>query len=75
MLLASTKAMHNCARATDIVYTLCGANANYRKSPLQRALRDAHAATQHFAVAINQVESAGRMMVGLEPLAPPVILS
>ncbi|MGE0859180.1 MAG: acyl-CoA dehydrogenase family protein [Gammaproteobacteria bacterium] len=74
MMLAATKAMHNSARATDIVYSLCGANANYRKNPLQRALRDVHAATQHFAVAINQVESAGRMMVGLEPLAPPVIL-
>jgi alkylation response protein AidB-like acyl-CoA dehydrogenase len=75
MLLAATKAVHNCARATDIMFTLSGANANYKRNPLQRSLRDAHAATQHFAVAINQVESAGRMMLGLEPLAPPVILS
>lgn len=75
MLLAATKAAHNCARATDIVFTLSGANANYRRNPLQRSLRDAHAATQHFAVAVNQIESAGRMMLGLEPLAPPVILS
>ncbi len=75
MLLASTKAVHNCAKATDIVYTQSGANANYRRNPLQRSLRDAHAATQHFAVAINQIESAGRMMLGFEPLPPPVILS
>lgn len=75
MLLAATKAAHNCARATDIMFTLSGASANYRRNPLQRSLRDAHAATQHFAVAVNQVESAGRMMLGLEPLAPPVILS
>jgi alkylation response protein AidB-like acyl-CoA dehydrogenase len=75
MLLAATKAVHNCARATDIMFTLSGANANYRRNPLQRSLRDAHAATQHFAIAVNQIESAGRMMLGLEPLAPPVILS
>ena len=75
MLLASTKAVHNCAKATDIIYTQCGANANYRRNPLQRSLRDAHAATQHFAVAVNQIESAGRMMLGFEPLPPPVILS
>lgn len=75
MLLAATKAVHNCARATDIMFTLSGANANYRRNPLQRSLRDAHAATQHFAVAVNQIESAGRMMLGMEPLAPPVILS
>jgi indole-3-acetate monooxygenase len=75
MLLAATKAAHNCARATDIMFTLSGANANYRRNPLQRSLRDAHAATQHFAVAVNQIESAGRMMLGFEPLPPPVILS
>jgi alkylation response protein AidB-like acyl-CoA dehydrogenase len=75
MLLAATKAVHNCARATDTMYTLVGAAANYRSNPLQRALRDAHGATQHFAVAINQVESAGRMMLGFPPLPPPVIMS
>ncbi len=75
MLLAATKAVHNGAKATDIMYTLSGAAANYRGNALQRSLRDAHAATQHFAVAINQIESAGRMMLGYSPLPPPVILS
>jgi len=75
MLLAATKAVHNGSRATDIMFTLSGANANYRANPLQRALRDAHAATQHFAVAVNQIESAGRMLLGFSPLPPPVILS
>ena len=75
MLLAATNACHASARAVDIVYTAAGANANYRKNPLQRALRDIHAATQHFAIAGTQYESAGRMMLGLPPLDPPFILA
>jgi hypothetical protein len=59
----------------DIVYTAAGAHANYRKSPLQRALRDIHAATQHFAIAGTQYESAGRMLLGLPPLDPAFILA
>lgn len=75
MLLAATNACHSAARAVDIVYTAAGAHANYRKSPLQRALRDIHAATQHFAIAGTQYESAGRMLLGLAPLDPPFILA
>jgi alkylation response protein AidB-like acyl-CoA dehydrogenase len=75
MLLAATNACHSSARAVDIVYTAAGAHANYRKSPLQRALRDIHAATQHFAIAGTQYESAGRMLLGLPPLDPAFILA
>ncbi|MGD9601396.1 MAG: acyl-CoA dehydrogenase family protein [Gammaproteobacteria bacterium] len=74
MLLASTNACHGAARAVDILYTTAGAQANYKSSPLQRALRDVHAATQHFAIAGTQYESVGRMLLGLPPLAPPFIL-
>jgi indole-3-acetate monooxygenase len=75
MLLAATNATHNAARAVDIIYTVAGAHANYRSSPLQRALRDVHAATQHFAIAGTQFESVGRMLLGMPPLAPPFILA
>ncbi|MBK8960741.1 MAG: hypothetical protein IPM80_20545 [Proteobacteria bacterium] len=40
MLLAATKAVHNCARATDIMFTLSGANANFEAQSLQRLLRE-----------------------------------
>mgnify|MGYP003556244868 CR=1 FL=1 len=51
----------------DLVYTIAGGTANYRRSPLQRALRDIHAVTQHIGAAPQQYEEAGRLLLGLEP--------
>ncbi len=74
VLLASANATRSAAAAVDIVYTAAGATANYRRSPLQRALRDIHAVTQHIATAPSQYESAGRMLVGLPPLQSRILL-
>jgi hypothetical protein len=60
--------------AVDILYTAAGASANYRRSPLQRALRDVHAATQHVGTAAPQFESAGRMLLGLPPLQSLILI-
>jgi len=49
-------------------------DANNRRSPLQRALRDIHAVTQHIATAPSQYESAGRMLWGCTPaIADPLV--
>jgi alkylation response protein AidB-like acyl-CoA dehydrogenase len=74
ILLAAANATRSAASAVDILYTTAGASANYRRSPLQRALRDIHAATQHMGTALPQFESAGRMLVGLPPLQPLILL-
>jgi alkylation response protein AidB-like acyl-CoA dehydrogenase len=74
VLLAAANATRSSASAVDLVYTAAGGTANYRRSPLQRALRDIHAATQHIATAPQQFESAGRMLLGLQPLQPALIL-
>jgi alkylation response protein AidB-like acyl-CoA dehydrogenase len=74
VLLAGANATRSAAAAVDIVYTAAGATANYRRSPLQRALRDIHAVTQHIATAPSQYESAGRMLVGLPPLQSRILL-
>jgi alkylation response protein AidB-like acyl-CoA dehydrogenase len=74
LLLAAANATRSAAAAVDIVYTAAGGTANYRRSPLQRALRDIHAVTQHIITAPQQYESAGRMLLGLQPLPPPFIL-
>lgn len=73
ILLAAANATRSAAMAVDIVYTVGGASANYRSSPLQRALRDIHAATQHMGTALQQFESAGRMLLGLQPLQPLIL--
>jgi indole-3-acetate monooxygenase len=74
LLLAAANATRSAAAAVDILYTTAGATANYRHSPLQRALRDIHAATQHMGTAPQQYESAGRMLVGLQPLQSLILL-
>ena len=73
ILLAAAHATQSAANAVDRVYTVAGASANYRSSPLQRALRDIHAATQHMGTAPQQFESAGRMLLGLPPLQPLIL--
>jgi indole-3-acetate monooxygenase len=74
LLLAAANATRSAAAAVDILYTVAGASANYRRSPLQRALRDIHAATQHVGTAAPQFESAGRMLLGLPPLQSLILI-
>ena len=70
LLLAAVNATRRAAEAVQLVYTLAGGSANYRHSPLQRALRDVHAVTQHVGMAPQQYEEAGRMLLGLQPGQP-----
>jgi alkylation response protein AidB-like acyl-CoA dehydrogenase len=70
LLLAAVNATHRAAEAVQLIYTLAGGSANYRRSPLQRSLRDVQATTQHVGMAPQQYEEAGRMLLGLEPLQP-----
>ena len=76
--LAGTDGSRSCGNARDpdtaatvvrTVYTEAGGSANYRRSPLQRALRDVHAATQHVGVGPHWFEETGRLLLGLSPSA------
>ena len=74
LLLAALNATRRAAEAVQSVYIMAGGSANYRRSSLQRSLRDVHAVTQHVGVAPQQWEEAGRMLVGLKPLQPMLLL-
>jgi indole-3-acetate monooxygenase len=74
LLLAAVNATRSAAEAVQLVYTVAGGTANYRHSSLQRSLRDVHAVTQHIGTAPQQYEEAGRMVLGLEPLQPILLL-
>jgi alkylation response protein AidB-like acyl-CoA dehydrogenase len=63
--LAATHATAVSTRATDTAYTLAGGGALYEASPLQRRVRDAHAATQHMLVAPATWELTGRVLLGM----------
>ena len=74
LLLAAANATRSAAAAVNIAYTLAGGTANYRHSPLQRSLRDVHAVTQHIVTSSQQFEVAGRMLLGLQPPQPFILL-
>jgi alkylation response protein AidB-like acyl-CoA dehydrogenase len=63
--LAATHATEVSTHATDTAYTLAGGSALYESSPLQRRVRDAHAATQHMLVAPATWELTGRVLLGM----------
>jgi alkylation response protein AidB-like acyl-CoA dehydrogenase len=73
LLLASVHATRSAAYAVDLMHLSGGGSAVYATCPLERALRDVHTVTQHRRSAPIQFETAGRMMLGLEPGDPSVL--
>lgn len=68
--LAGAHATRASAAAVDFAYTAGGGTSLYRKSPLQRYMRDVHAVTQHIIVAPQTFGAVGRVLVGLDPGTP-----
>ena len=54
----------------DACYALGGGAALYESSPLQRRLRDIHAATQHVVVQPKHYLVAGQQRLGFSPQNP-----
>jgi alkylation response protein AidB-like acyl-CoA dehydrogenase len=74
MSLAASHAVRSAAHAVDQMYAAGGSTSNYRTSPLQRAFRDMHALTQHFAINPQSVENAGKVLAGLPSPNPLLFL-
>ncbi len=68
--LALVHAMHESVRAVDKVFHAAGTNAIYTDLPLERAFRDVHVALQHGAALPLYFESAGKVLLGLQPNDP-----
>ena len=68
--LASWHAVSSATQAVDLIYLTGGATSLYATCPLERAFRDVHAMTQHIAVHPRILETAGRVLFGLEPEIP-----
>lgn len=63
--LCATHAVQTSAEVVDRVYTLAGGGAVFAASPLQRALRNVHVATQHMMVNDATYELTGRLLLGV----------
>jgi alkylation response protein AidB-like acyl-CoA dehydrogenase len=64
--MAATAAVEASRLTVDNIYTLAGGSSLYARSPLQRYLRDIHAATQHMMVAQPTWEMTGRVLLGID---------
>lgn len=64
--LSACHAVTASKRAVDAMYDAGGGTSIYRTSPLQRCLRDIHAASQHLMVSSSTLELAGRVLAGVD---------
>ena len=71
--LATSNATRSAYKAVELMYLAGGGTSNFRKSPLQRCMRDIHAVTQHAATSPATWEATGALLAGM-PLQNPLIL-
>ncbi len=64
--LACSHAATEAARAVDLAYDLGGGSSVFTTSPLQRCFRDVHTATQHILVSRRPMETAGKVLLGID---------
>ena len=68
--LSITHAVHESARAIDMLYHISGTNAVRRDNLLERYFRDIHAAMMHAGGLVANFEQGGRALLDLPPGAP-----
>ena len=68
--LAASHAVSSAVQAIDLLYLGAGGSSIYTSCPLERAFRDVHTITQHIGVHPRVMETAGRVLFGLEPDTP-----
>jgi alkylation response protein AidB-like acyl-CoA dehydrogenase len=70
LMLASTWAVHNAARATDLMHRMGGTNGIYARSRLERHFRDAQTVRHHGFVSDSRLETVGQVYLGVPPEFP-----
>ena len=65
--LACSHAAAACIEAVELLVAAAGTTANFRSSPLSLIRSDVRAVAGHFMVAAYQMNTAGRVLLGLDP--------
>ena len=68
--LACSNAVQNCITAVETLVGAAGSTANFTSSPLSVIQNDVRAVAGHFMVGPYQMDTAGRVLLGLEPGDP-----
>ena len=64
--LACSDAVRSCTASVDLLAEAAGTSANWLDHPLERLSRDARVVRQHVTVASQQIDDAGRVLLGQE---------
>ena len=67
---ACTHAAESAVRIADMLAAETGAAAIFETSPIERFVRDIHAAVKHIAMSPNNYVVSGRLGLGLDPGTP-----
>ena len=70
LMLASTWAVRNAARATDLMHRMGGTNGIYARSRLERHFRDAQTVRHHGFVSDSRLETVGQVYLRVPPEFP-----
>lgn len=65
--LSCSWAVQACVEAVDLVHAAAGSTANFDHSPLGRHFRDIHVIPQQIMVVPQAIDTAGRVLLGLDP--------
>lgn len=68
--LCMTHLTNACVEAVALMYRAGGGSSLYATHPLDRHFRDIHTLNQHVVVSQKTYQTAGRMLLGLEPGEP-----
>lgn len=70
MRMRTVTAARLAIKAVDLLHDAAGMNGVLTSSPLERAWRDVHTASQHVVLNVGRIEVAGRVLLGLDPGSP-----
>jgi len=67
--VAVSHVIGTCAEAVQLACKAAGGTAVYKNGPFDRCLRDIMTVNQHVVASLRTYEMAGRLLLGLQPLA------